>query len=118
MNYVQSSIKGYAEIAQPIMNSIKKENQLFTWTTECQDTLKQLIVITILEPVLKCPDVEKLFELVVDVSQFAIRAVLCQKDKKGKSQHMGYFSKSLNQAERNYNIWDQEFMAIIWSLWY
>ena len=85
---------------------------------ECRDALEQLIMIATSEPVLKCPDVEKLFELVVDTSQFAIGAILCQKDKKGKLQHVGYFSKSLNQAERNYNIWDQEFMAVIWSLQY
>ena len=61
--------------------------------------MKCLIDITTSEPVLKCPNLEKPFKLVIDTSQFAIRAVLCQKDEKGRMHHVGYFSKSLNQAK-------------------
>ena len=106
LNYLQSSIKGYGEIAKPINDSIKKENKPFIWMTECRNALKRLIDIATSEPVLKCPDLEKQFELVVDASQFAIGAVLCQKDEKGKMCHIRYFSKSLNKAERNYDMWD------------
>ena len=36
LNYIQSSIKGYAKIARPINNSIKKENELFIWTDKAR----------------------------------------------------------------------------------
>jgi len=29
---------------------------------------------------------------------------------------MGYFSKTLNKTEQNYNIWDRKFMAVILAL--
>jgi len=62
----------------------KKKNVPFTWTRECREALKKLIGIAMTEPVLKCPDPEVPFELKVDVSAFAVGAVLIQKDDKGK----------------------------------
>jgi hypothetical protein len=43
-------------------------------------------------------------------------AILFQKDEKGKKRECGYFSKALNETERNYDIWDQKFMAVIMGL--
>ena len=37
-------------------------------------------------------------------SAYIVGAILFQKNKKGKRQHVGYFSKALNPAERNYNV--------------
>ena len=66
--------------------------------------------------VLRCPDPEKPFELVVDASVFAIGAVLQQRDEAGRAYDVGYYSKALNETERNYDIWDREFMAVIFGL--
>jgi oligoribonuclease NrnB/cAMP/cGMP phosphodiesterase (DHH superfamily) len=66
--------------------------------------------------VLKCPDPEKQFEMEVDTSAFALGAILSQKDEQGKKCECRYFSKALNETERNYDIWDWEFMAIIMGL--
>ena len=79
--------------------------------------MKQLIDIVISDPVLKYPDLEKQFEMEVDTSAFTLEAVLSQKDKNGKKRECGYFSKALNETERNYDIWDREFMAVIMGLW-
>ena len=78
--------------------------------------MEWLIEIATSEPVLKCPDPEKPFELEVDVSTFAVRAVLIQRDEQGRRRHARYFSKMLNETERNYNIWDRKFMAVILAL--
>jgi len=42
----------------------------------------------------------------VDTSAFAIGAILRQKDESRKSYDIGYYSKALNETERNYDIWD------------
>ena len=65
---------------------------------------------------LRCPDPAKLFELEVDASAFAIGAVLRQRDERGDLRDIGFFSKALNQTERNYDIWDREFMAVVFGL--
>jgi len=65
---------------------------------------------------LKCPDIERPFKLEVDASAFAIGAILRQKNDNGKSYDVGYYSKVLNETERNYDIWDWEFMAVVFGL--
>jgi hypothetical protein len=42
--------------------------------------------------------------------------ILFQKDEIGRQRDVGYFSKALNPMERNYDIWDREFMAVVWGL--
>ena len=116
MNYIRPAIKGYAEMARPITEAMKKKNLPFKWTEECKKALERLIGIATLEPVLKCPDPGELFELEVDTSAFAVGAVLIQWDEQGRRRHVGYFSKTLNETERNYNIWDRKFMAVILAL--
>ena len=116
MNYIRPAIKGYTEMARPITEAMKKKNLPFKWTTECKEALERLIKIATSEPVLRCPDPEKPFELEVDASAFAVGAVLIQQDKQERQRHVGYFSKNLNETERNYDIWDREFMAVILAL--
>ena len=94
----------------------KKENNKFKWTKEAEEALNQLINIVTSDPVLKCLDPEKQFEMEVDTSAFALGAVLSQKDENSKKRECGYFSKALNETERNYDIWDREFMAVIMGL--
>jgi hypothetical protein len=79
------------------------------------DTLKHLITSN---PVLQQPQLDKQFKLEVDASGFAIGVVLLQKDKTGKRLLMGFFSRSLNEAEHNYDIYDLEFVALTNGLEY
>ena len=52
----------------------------------------------------------------MDALAFAVRAILFQRDAEGCKHDVGYYSKALNSAERNYNIWDREFLAVIKAL--
>jgi len=63
--------------------------------------------------VLVCPDPEWQFHVKVNVSSFALRAVLFQRDKVGKRQDVAYFLKVLFTTECNYDIWDREFLVIV-----
>jgi hypothetical protein len=58
----------------------------------------------------------KPFELEVNASQYALGAVLFQRDERGKRRAIGYASRTLNKAERNYDIWDREFTALVFGL--
>jgi len=49
----------------------------------------------------------------VDASAYTVGAILFQKDDQGRKQDVGYYSKALNPAECNYDIWDREFLAVI-----
>jgi hypothetical protein len=50
------------------------------------------------------------------VSGFAIGAVLLQKKEDGKRHPIVYFSKTLNEAQRNYDVADLELLAVVMSL--
>ena len=62
------------------------------------------------------PDHEKPFTLITDASDYATGAILEQRDVLGQSHPITYFSKSLQPAERNYEIHDKELLAIIHTL--
>ena len=58
-------------------------------------------------------DHEKQFTLITDASNYATGAILEQRDMLGQSHPIAYFSKSLQPAERNYEIHDKELLAIM-----
>jgi len=51
-----------------------------------------------------------------NMSDFAMGGVLSMKCKDERWRPVAYISKSLNEAERNYEIHDKEILAIIWCL--
>ena len=68
------------------------------------------------KPVLVTPDLDKEMRVKADISDFAMEGVLSIKCKDEKWRPVAYISKSLNEAERNYEIYDKEMLAIIWCL--
>jgi hypothetical protein len=55
------------------------------------------------------------FKLEVDASGFAMGAVLLQKKEDGKHP-IAYYLKTLSAAERNYDVYDLELLAIVNAL--
>jgi RNase H-like domain found in reverse transcriptase len=96
--------------------SLLKKGQTFKWTQECTDALNKLIDIVTSDLVLFRPDETKQFELEVDASQYAIGAILYQRDDNGKQRPVAYHSETLNEAERGYDIFDWELMAVVKGL--
>ena len=75
-----------------------------------------LITIVTSDPALWQPNPTTPYELEVDALQEATGAILWQHDPHGKRRPVGYDSKTFSATERNYPIWDQEFLAIICRL--
>ena len=114
-NFYRRFIHRYSTIARPLIDLTKKEVR-FEWTTECQtafDTLKDLFGEA---PVLQMPDTGQPFAIAVDASKFATGGVLMQKDSNGLWHPCAYLSQSFSPAERNYEIFDRELLAIVRAL--
>jgi hypothetical protein len=62
------------------------------------------------------PDPTKPYIIECDASDFATGAVLSQRNEEGKIHPIAFQSKSMNDAERNYEIYDKELLAIIRAL--
>ena len=77
------------------------------------DTLKQIFCSA---PVLLIPNVTHPFTVMTDTSLLAAGAVLMQTDDNGDHHPCAYFSKTFAPAKRNYDIYDQELLAVILAL--
>ena len=112
IRYQRPFIPNFSAIAKPILKLTKKD-QPFEWTEECTKALNTLIEIITNDPILRPPDLERQFHLDIDASNYVIGGILYQLDDEGIRYDVGYYSKSLVAAERNYDIWDREYLALI-----
>ena len=115
LGYQHPFIQGYAHLAWPL-TKLTKKGVPFCWEQKHIEALDALIKKVTTTPVLRCPDPEKQYFLEVDASVFALGAVLFQKDEEGRRRDVAYFSKALTPPEQNYNVWDQEFLAVVMVL--
>ena len=74
---------------------------------------KELKRVFIMRLVLVVPDLDKEIRVEADASEYAIGEVLLMKCKNEKWRLVTFISKSLNEAERNYEIHNREMLAII-----
>src|SRR5579863_3504057 len=76
----------------------------FLWTDAQENAFLGLQDTLTSSPVLLLPNYGKPFTLITDASDFAAGAILEQEDALGRSHPVAFFSKSLQLAERNYEI--------------
>ncbi|KAH9269394.1 hypothetical protein BASA83_008624 [Batrachochytrium salamandrivorans] len=61
------------------------------------------------------PNDEQPFILETDASDFAISGVLHQHDQSNTLRPVAFYSRQMNNAERNYDIYDKELLAVVES---
>ncbi len=111
-NFYRPFIKNFAHIARPL-HRLTRKNQEWKWEQDEQQAFDKLKKLVTEEPVLAHPDLTQQFEVEVDASGYAVGATLMQRKEDGKKHPIGYFSATLNEAQRNYDIYDLELLAIV-----
>ena len=94
---------------------MRKENK-WSWRERQQKAFEKLKERFTTEPILVTSDLDKEMRVEVDASDFAMGGVLLMKCEDEKWRPVAYISKSLNEAERNYEIHNKEMLAIIQCL--
>ncbi|RVW33070.1 Transposon Ty3-G Gag-Pol polyprotein [Vitis vinifera] len=87
----------------------------FIWDERCQNSFDQLKKFLTTTPIVRAPNWQLPFELMCDASDFAIGAVLGQRED-GKPYVIYYASKTLNEAQRNYTTTEKELLAVVFAL--
>ena len=114
-NFYRRFIPDYSNVARPLIDLTKKNLQ-WNWTTACQNSFDSLKFLFLSKPVLHLPDLSAPFAIATDASKFASGGILLQTDSNGDWHPCSYLSQSFSQAERNYDIYDRELLAVIRAL--
>ena len=107
--YYRRFIKDFARIAQPL-HRLTERTAVFTWTTECNNALRQRLCST---PILAYPDFTRQFILDTDASETGIGAVLTQVNDEGGECVIAYGSRLLTKPERRYRVTCHELLAVV-----
>ena len=115
VNYYRWFIEGFAAVARPLHNLVKKDKK-WEWTEKEETAFQELKERFTKEPVLAAPDIDKKMRMEVDTSDYATGGVLSMECKDGLWRLVVFLSKSLNETEGNYKIHDKEMLAIVRGL--
>ena len=107
-------IKGFSSLSKPLCELLAKDTK-FIWDERCQHSFDQLKKFLTTTPIVRAPNWQLPFELMCDASDFAIGAVLGQRED-GKPYVIYYASKTLNEAQRNYTTTEKELLAVVFAL--
>ena len=114
-NYYRRFVKDFSKIAKPLHEMTRKEMK-WSWGEKQQKAFEELKKRFTMELVLVTLDLDKEMRVEADASDFATGEVLSMKCEDERWRPVAYISKSLNEAERNYEIHDKEMLAIIQCL--
>ncbi|THG99573.1 hypothetical protein EW145_g7239 [Phellinidium pouzarii] len=112
-NWLCHFIKDYSLVVKLLMALTGKA--VWDWSGEANRAFFELKECLCTPPVLVIPDKEGAFRVEADASDFATGCVLLQKQQ-GKWRIAAYCLATLLEAERNYEIYDKEMLAIVQAL--
>nr|GEX88023.1 reverse transcriptase domain-containing protein [Tanacetum cinerariifolium] len=112
-SFYRRFIKDFSKIARPMTILLEKDTP-FIFSQECDvafQTLKRKLTEA---PILIAPDWDMPFELMCDASDFAIGAVLGQRQDK-HFRPINYASKTMTEAYSNYTITEKKMLAVVYA---
>ncbi|UYV76308.1 hypothetical protein LAZ67_13003313 [Cordylochernes scorpioides] len=113
-SYYRRFIKNFAQKAEPLHRLLRKDTR-FEWGPDQRQAYESLKLALASEPVLAHFDEKYATELHTDASGFGIGAVLVQVQG-GSEKPIGYASRTLSTAEKNYSTTERECLAAIWAI--
>ena len=92
--YYRNFCFNFSEITAPLTNLLSKKVK-FVWTDDCQLAFDKVKLLLQKSPVLKSPDYEKPFKLIIDSSDVGTGSVLVQEASDGLDHPVSYFCKEI-----------------------
>ena len=113
MNFYRRFIQNYSNIAKPLHKLTG--NLPFEWGPEQLQAFQTLRRQLTCAPVLALPNEVDPFKVEVDTSGYALGGVLSQ-FQNGKWHPVAFISRTMSEAELNYEIYDKELLAIMYAM--
>ena len=107
-------IRDFYVIARPLCNLLA-EDVTFEWSQACEVAFDKLKTMLVSPPIMRSPNWDLPFEIMCDASDYAIGAVLGQREYK-KAFVIYYASKTLDSTQANYTTTEKEFLAVVFAL--
>jgi len=109
VNFYRRFVRGFAKIAKALTRLTGKEE--WVWMVLQEEAFMGLKMRIGEEVVLAIPSDKGKYRVETDASDFAMGAVLSQQQQDGTWRPVAFISKSLNPAERNYEVYDKELLG-------
>jgi len=103
-NFYRRFIKDYSRVAKPMTELTKKTEKKWEWTEEAERAFRELKESFTSALILAHFDAQQPDIIETDASDFAIGAVLSQRDKEGRLHPVAFHSRKFQPAEINYKI--------------
>ena len=117
--YYRRFVSSGSMVDAPLFNLLE-EKVPFAWSNNCQEAFEVLKSCLVSSPVMAFPDFRPSaapFQLATDACDTGLGAVLSQ-NQEGKERVIGYASRTLHKAERNYSTTEKEALALVWAVAY
>jgi transposase InsO family protein len=112
IGYYRKFLGGFGEISAPLVELTKKDAK-WAWDASHQRAFSALKEMLTTAPTLLIPNTSpgNSFVIHIDASDYAVGAVLLQDQGRGL-QPCAFYSKKLDNAQRNYSVGDKEMLAM------
>ena len=107
-------IRDFSARARPLCNLLAKDIT-FAWSQACEGAFDKLKTMLVSPPIKRSPNWKLHFEIMCDASDYAIGAVLGEREDK-KAFVIYYASKTLDSAQSNYTTTEKEFLVVVFAL--
>ena len=115
LNYYLRFLPDVATVLEPLHQLLRK-GEKWKWLEEQQTAFDKAKELLQSADLLVHFDPEKELILETDASDYGVGVVLSHKMKNGTERPIGYVSRSLQEAERNYSTLEKEALAIIFGI--
>ena len=115
VNFYQHLVQDLSHFTKPL-HQLTKKGEAWRWAKEEQEVFEELKHLIMYTPILVQLDQNAQFRLETNALGYATRVVLSQLCDGGKWRPVGFTSKGLDAAKRNYEIHDNELLSVIHGL--
>ncbi len=116
-NVYRRFVDKFAMVASPLNELLKKNNpDTFTLSEEHTESFRKLIDAITSPQVLALPQPGLPYSLDTDASAYGLGCALFQTHEDGERKPIGFWSRSLVPAEKNYSPTERECLGVVWAL--